>query len=114
MNTQKRKEIYKQWWLWGAMIVVGFAIYFITNINQLTKQKFNSEREIHLYTREIGSGTRAAFTDVTQIVNENDDDILSSRASVQNSTNATMQAVESDHHRISYKSLGSLNDSEKA
>src|SRR5699024_7643953 len=114
MNTQKRKEIYKQWWLWGAMIVVGFALYLITNINQLTKQKFNSEREIHLYTREIGSGTRAAFTDVTQLVDENGDDILSPRATVQNSTNATMQAVESDPHGISYISLGSLNDSVKA
>lgn len=114
MKTKKRKKIYKQWWFWGTILAIGFAIYFIININQFTKQKFESEREIHLYTREIGSGTRAAFTEVTNLVDENGDDILSPRATVQNSTSATIQAVESDPHGISYISLGSLNNSVKS
>src|SRR5699024_3224267 len=111
---KKQKEFYKQWWFWGAILIAGFAVYFILNINQFTSQKFESNREIHLYTREIGSGTRSAFTSVTHLTDENEDDILSPKATVQNSTSATMQAVASDPHGISYISLGSLNDSVKA
>ncbi|SHE98415.1 phosphate transport system substrate-binding protein [Atopostipes suicloacalis DSM 15692] len=114
MNNKKQKEFYKQWWFWGAILIAGFAVYFILNINQFTSQKFESNREIHLYTREIGSGTRSAFTSVTHLTDENEDDILSPKATVQNSTSATMQAVESDPHGISYISLGSLNSSVKA
>jgi len=114
LKNQEQKEFYKYWWFWGIILVIGFAVYFILNIRQITSQKFESEREIHLYTREIGSGTRSAFTSVTHLIDENENDILSPRATVQNSTSATMQAVESDPHGISYISLGSLNSSIKA
>lgn len=114
LKNKKRKSFYKQWWFWGIVLIFIFGIYFIFNINKLTSQKFESDREIHLYTRELGSGTRSAFTSVTHLTDENGDDILSPKATVQNSTSATMQAVESDSHGISYISLGSLNSSVKA
>lgn len=113
MKKQKEREIYKQWWFWGAIAIVVLMVYFILNINQTDNQKFEADHEIHVYTREIGSGTRSAFVEVTGLVDENGDDILTPRATVQNSTSATMQAVASDPHGISYISLGSLNDSVK-
>src|SRR5699024_6588283 len=58
--------------------------------------------------------TRSAFTSVAHLTDENGDDILSPKATVQNSTSATIQAVESDLYGISYISLGSLNSSVKA
>lgn len=114
LNNKKQNKFYKQWWFWGAIVGFGLAVYFILNINQLTSQKFEADREIHLYTRELGSGTRSAFTSVAHLTDENGDDILSPKATVQNSTSATIQAVESDLYGISYISLGSLNSSVKA
>lgn len=114
MNNQKGREIYKQWWFWGAIVIVAFIVYFALNMNQSGNQTFEADREIHVYTREVGSGTRSAFTEVTGLVDENGDDALTPRATVQNSTSATMQAVANDPHGISYISLGSLNDSVKA
>src|SRR5699024_11546616 len=70
--------------------------------------KFEADREIHLYTRELGSGTRSAFTSVAHLTDENGDDILSPKATVQNSTSATIQAVESDLYGISYIYLGTF------
>ena len=114
LNNKKQNKFYKQCWFWGAIVGFGLAVYFILNINQLTSQKFEADREIHLYTRELGSGTRSAFTSVAHLTDENGDDILSPKATVQNSTSATIQAVESDLYGISYISLGSLNSSVKA
>src|SRR5690625_497906 len=114
LNNKKQNKFYKQWWFWGAIVGFGLAVYFILNINQLTSQKFEADREIHLYTRELGSGTRSAFKSVDHLTDENGDDILSPKATVQNSTSATIQAVESDLYGISYISLGSLNSSVKA
>lgn len=114
MNNQKKKEFYQQWWFWGALVAIGLVGYFIANMDNITSsQEFDPNREIHVFSREIGSGTRAAFTEVTGLVDENGDDSISPAATVQNTTNASMQAVTSDPHGISYISLGSLNDSVK-
>ncbi len=114
MSKNKNTAIYKQWWFYGIIIAILVAAYFINN-NTLSEGKdFDPDHEIHLFTREVGSGTRSAFVEVVDIVDENGDDILTPLATVQNSTNATMQAVASDSHAISYISLGSLNDTVKA
>lgn len=114
MTTQKKLKLYKQWWFWGALAIFAAIVYVVTNTEQLTSETFDGDREIHPYTREIGSGTRTAFTEVTGLVDEEGDDIISATATVQNSTNAITQTVASDPHGISYVSLGSLNDSVKA
>lgn len=75
---------------------------------------FDASSDIHVITREDGSGTRTAFTEIAGVVDENDDDIITPTATVQNGTNAVMQGVAGDVYSISYISLGSLNDSVKA
>ena len=109
-----RKKLYTEWWFWGALIFLVASVYFILNIDNFTTGTFDAEAGINPYTREIGSGTRSAFTEVTGLVDKNDDDNISPTVTVQNSTNAITQTVSSDPHSISYISLGSLNDSVKA
>jgi len=74
---------------------------------------FDTSQDIHVITREEGSGTRGAFTEITGVLDENEEDATTPTATVQNSTNAVMQAVEGDESAIGYISLGSLNDSVK-
>lgn len=114
MANHKKKQIYKEWWFYGIIVAILAATYFINNNSLAEGKKFESDHEIHLFTREAGSGTRSAFIDVANIVNDNGDDLLTPMATVQNSTNATMQAVASDSHAVSYISLGSLNKTVKA
>lgn len=113
MKKESSKKIYKQWWLWGPLIILAVIIVTVLNLDQTSSQEFEANRSINVYTREIGSGTRSAFTEVTDLVDENGDDAITLSAAVQNSTNATMQAVARDAHGISYASLGSLSDSVK-
>lgn len=114
MTQKKTNSIYKQWWFYGIIVAIFVIAYFINNNTLGQGTAFEVDHEIHLFTREAGSGTRSAFVDVAEIVDENGDDYLTPLATVQNSTNATMQAVASDAHAVSYISLGSLNDSVKA
>lgn len=114
MAKGSRKAIYKQWWFWGIIVTLGVFVYLTLNLDNLVNQEFNAERGINVYTREVGSGTRSSFTEVAGLVDEDGNDTILQTATVQNSTNATMQAVASDPHGISYVSLGSLGDSVKA
>lgn len=114
MAKKKTDAIYKQWWFYVILLAILGAVYFISNNTLAEGTQFEEDHAIHLFTREAGSGTRSAFVDVVEIVDQNGDDFLTPLATVQNSTNATMQAVQSDAHAVSYISLGSLNDSVKA
>src|SRR5699024_10961752 len=75
---------------------------------------FDASTDIHVITREEGSGTRGAFTEITGVVDENGDDAIVQSATVQNGTSAVMQGVAGDLYSIGYISLGSLDDSVKA
>lgn len=108
------KKFYQQWWFYVILLAIGAASYFIANNDIGAGQEFEQDHDIHVFTREAGSGTRSAFTEVAGIVDENGDDLITPAATVQNSTNATMQAVKADPHAVSYISLGSLNDTVKA
>jgi len=74
---------------------------------------FDTASDIHVITREDGSGTRGAFVEIAGVVDENEDDMTTPTATVQNSTNGVMQAVAGDLYSIGYISLGSLDDSVK-
>lgn len=63
---------------------------------------------ITVVSREDGSGTRGAFTEITGV--DNGEDRTTLEASVQSSTGAVMTLVASDPNAIGYISLGSLND----
>ena len=73
--------------------------------------------EIHVISREDGSGTRGAFTEITGVkVKENGEEVDKTfdEAIVQNSTNAVITTVSGDEASIGYISLGSLSDVVKA
>ena len=70
--------------------------------------------QIAVITREDGSGTRGAFTEITGLLEKNGDqevDNTTASASVQNSTNGVMTTVAGNPSAIGYISLGSLNES---
>ena len=64
-------------------------------------------------TREDGSGTRGAFTELCGIVEDDKDNTVSS-AEVTNSTAVMLTTVAGNAASIGYVSVGSLNDSVKA
>ena len=73
--------------------------------------------QIAVISREDGSGTRGAFTEITGLLEKNGDeevDNTTASATVQNSTNGVMTTVAGNPSAIGYISLGSLNDSVKA
>lgn len=75
---------------------------------------FAQEGLINLVSREDGSGTRGAFVELVDVVDENGDDMTDLSAVIQNSTNGVMQTVAGDPNSIGYISLGSLNEDVKA
>lgn len=68
---------------------------------------------ITIVSREDGSGTRQAFTQIMGITDELGDDITTFEANIQNQTSGAMQVVANDRQAISYISLGSVDDSVK-
>ena len=72
---------------------------------------------INVISREDGSGTRGAFTELFGIQEEKDGekvDMTTVDASITNSTSVMMTTVAGDENAIGYISLGSLNDTVKA
>lgn len=72
---------------------------------------------INVITREQGSGTRSAFTELTGVLVKDGDkevDNTFAEAAVQSSTDAVLTTVQNDASSIGYISLGSLNDDVKA
>ena len=69
---------------------------------------------ISVVSREDGSGTRGAFTELLGIVDENDVDQTTPDAVITNSTSVMMTTVSGDPNAIGYISLGSLDDTVKA
>ncbi len=69
---------------------------------------------ITVITREDGSGTRGAFTEITGIDDGENGDRTTLDAVVQDGTGKVMTAVAADPAAIGYISLGSLDSSVKA
>lgn len=69
--------------------------------------------DIHVITREDGSGTRGAFVEIFDVTDDAGEDMITQTATVQNGTSAVMQGVAGDEYAIGYISLGSLDDSVK-
>ena len=78
---------------------------------------FDASQTINVISREDGSGTRGAFTEITGVLvkdGDNETDNTYSAATIQNSTSGVMTTVAGDPTSIGYISLGSLDDSVKA
>ena len=69
---------------------------------------------ITVVSREEGSGTRDAFTELMGIIDENDNDMTVQTAEFTNSTSVMMSTVQGNEKSIGYVSLGSLSDTVKA
>ncbi len=86
----------------------------ITNWSQVG----GTDAPITVVSREEGSGTRGAFTEITGILSKdasgNEVDGTTKDALVQPSTGAVLQTVGNTPNTIGYVSLGSLNDTVKA
>lgn len=95
------------------MIIMAFAVG-CTGIDNGADGGFDTSQTINVISREDGSGTRGAFVEIVGIVDENDNDLTTVDAVVQNSTNGVMTTVAGDEYSIGYISLGSLNDTVKA
>lgn len=78
---------------------------------------FDAGSMINVVSREEGSGTRGAFTEITGVLGEdasgNEVDNTTIEAVIQNGTNGVMTTVAGDEYGIGYISLGSLNDTVK-
>lgn len=72
-----------------------------------------NRQQITVITREEGSGTRSAFTELTGVA-ENGMDKTYPRAEVSNSTAVVMQSVVGNKNAIGYISLGALQEGVKA
>ena len=78
---------------------------------------FDTSKTIAVVTREEGSGTRDAFTELTGVLVKDGDtktDNTTSSAVTINSTEAVITNVKDNDSAIGYISLGSLNDTVKA
>ena len=79
---------------------------------------FNSGRAINAITREDGSGTRGAFTELFGLEEKMEDgtrkDLISKNIGVESNTNTILTSVQNDIYAVGYVSMGSLNDNVKA
>ena len=71
------------------------------------------DKDITVISREEGSGTRDAFTELTGILKDDVDRTVDT-AEISNSTSVVTQSVAGNDAAIGYISLGSLDDSVKA
>lgn len=82
------------------------------------KEVGGDDAAIVVVSREEGSGTRGAFTEITGVTAKNEAgqeiDSTTKDALVQGSTGAVMQTVATTPNTIGYISLGSLSDTVKA
>ncbi len=69
---------------------------------------------ITVISREDGSGTRDAFTELMDVVDADGNDATVQTAEITNSTSVMMSTVKGNAKSIGYVSLGSLSDTVKA
>lgn len=100
----------------GAAVVFA-ALLFFSALSISAKSKKEKAKAITAITRESGSGTRAAFTelfDVTRLAaNGKKIDAISASCDVTNSTAVCITQVAQNKNAIGYISLGSLSDKVK-
>ena len=76
-----------------------------------TASEWDAASAITVVSREEGSGTRGAFTELFGVVDEDDNDMTTMDAQVTNNTSVMMTTVSENEYAIGYISLGSLDES---
>ncbi|MDR1445506.1 MAG: extracellular solute-binding protein [Treponema sp.] len=69
---------------------------------------------ITVISREEGSGTRSAFVELFEVLDENKNDNTTARAEITNNTAVMLASVAGNKNAAGYVSLGSLNNTVKA
>ena len=97
------------------VIVLGlFSIIIFLSITGCRASNKSDLENINLVSREDGSGTRRAFTELLGVLKQEDNgdeiDETYEEAIIQNTTNSVIRTVESDKNSIGYISIGSLNN----
>ncbi|AEF82885.1 substrate-binding domain-containing protein [Leadbettera azotonutricia] len=72
------------------------------------------KKQITIISREDGSGTRSAFTELFNVLDANKADMTTDSAEITNNTAVMMTSVAGDINAIGYISLGSLDSTVKA
>ena len=102
----------------GMLMLAVLTGCGIQNGNSSSSDDFDVSREIHVISREEGSGTRGAFVELFGIQqkdsNGNEIDDTTEEARIVNNTAVMITSVAGDKYSIGYISLGSLNDTVKA
>lgn len=93
--------------------IVTVAMMIMCAVMMIGCGEKDGDKEISVISREDGSGTRDAFTELLGIM-EDDVDNTTVNAEITNSTSVMMTTVLGNTEAIGYVSLGSLNDSVKA
>ncbi len=104
--------------------IISISVAFIllastlTSCNMFSDEDFvfDSQREISVVSRESGSGTRTAFTDLFGITVKDDTgthDTTTEESVVVNSTDVMIKNMLTYPYSIGYVSLGSLSDNVK-
>lgn len=99
--------------------LVGLVLGLTVLITGCQKQSgFNISNNVNVLSREDGSGTRGAFTELFGIEKKNAEgkkiDYTTEEAQITNSTSVMMTTISSDKYSIGYVSLGFINNSVKA
>ena len=97
----------------GKKKIVTVAMMITCAVMMIGCGEKDGDKEISVISREDGSGTRDAFTELLGIL-EDDVDNTTVNAEITNSTSVMMTTVSGNTEAIGYVSLGSLNDSVKA
>ncbi|MEG2143833.1 MAG: substrate-binding domain-containing protein [Oscillospiraceae bacterium] len=105
-----------------ALILAASAVLGLAGCKKDSSEKgaeavFDGKKEITVISREDGSGTRGAFTELCGISEKVDGktvDRTVDTADITQSTGVMLSAVGENEYAVGYVSLGSLSDSVKA
>lgn len=111
----KRKKVFKSLVSMVAVVCLVSTVFAAC----ANKKESNAENvavtgKISVISREEGSGTRGAFTELFKVVDDNKNDITVATAETTNSTGVMMSTVAGNKLAIGYISLGSLDDTIKS
>lgn len=95
--------------------ILSLVLVLALGVGLLTSCGSSSERTtIDAITRESGSGTRGAFTEMLGIVDDKGVDAITPRAEVTNSTAVMTMSTYGNRNAIGFISLGSMSSTVKA
>ncbi len=94
--------------------IILTLIVLLTALTLFAAGAKEEAKTISVISREDGSGTRGAFTELVGLLDKNKVDQTTVNAEIANSTSVVITTVAGNKNSIGYISLGSLNDSVKA